>query len=198
MFKRIFWVTLALLGTMFALLSRPQATQAAWLDPDWTLVQQQATQIVQQAQALQGQAQLIQQAAAELGQLNPAWADTTSQIIALAMQVEEDAAAIAVTAEDINTRIDNSEATTLRLSDDIGLMADRIGVMADRILWTELQIGVMADRIVESEYLINSGAQQSADQVQETLAMLLASLSQSQTLTQSIVDLNATILDQVR
>ncbi len=93
-------------------------------------------------------------------------------VIDLAAQTEHDAAQ-AVTTDDINQRIDNSEATTLRLSDDIGVMADRIGEMADRILWTEGQIGVMADRIVESEYLINTGAQQSADQVQESTGQLL-------------------------
>ncbi len=116
---------------------------------------------------------------------SPAWAaEPTDVALAavqgttdLAQQSEADAAALAVTADDINTRIDNSEATTLRLSDDIGVMADRIGEMADRILWTELQIGVMADRIVESEYLINDGAQQSADQVQESQAMVLESLT---------------------
>jgi len=78
-----------------------------------------------------------------------------------------------VTADDANHRIDNSEDTTLALSDDIGEMSDDIGEMADRILWTEGQIGEMADRIVESEYLINDGAQQSADQVQETNAQML-------------------------
>jgi len=70
-----------------------------------------------------------------------------------------------VTADDINNRIDNSEDTTLSLSDDIG-------EMADRILWTEGQIGEMADRIVESEYLINTGTQQSVDQVQETITLV--------------------------
>ncbi len=91
-------------------------------------------------------------------------ASSTDAVIALASQTEQDAAQ-AVTADDINQRIDQSEATTLRLSDDIG-------EMADRILWTEEQIGIMADRIVESEYLINDGAQQSADQVQETITLV--------------------------
>lgn len=43
-----------------------------------------------------------------------------------------------------NRRTDNSEQTTRKLSDDIGVMADRIGEMADRI-------GVMADRILETQ-----------------------------------------------
>lgn len=42
----------------------------------------------------------------------------------------------------------------LRLSDDIGLMADRIGEMADRIVDTEDKIGEMADRIVATEGLL--------------------------------------------
>lgn len=44
--------------------------------------------------------------------------------------------------------LDTLTSTTLRLSDDIGLMADRIGEMSD-------DIGTMADRIVETEKLIN-------------------------------------------
>jgi uncharacterized UPF0160 family protein len=43
----------------------------------------------------------------------------------------------------------------LRLSDDIGTMADRIGEMADRIVATELQIGDMADRILETQTIQN-------------------------------------------
>lgn len=54
--------------------------------------------------------------------------------------------------DDANTRIDNSEDTTLALSDDIGEMADRIGEMADRIVYTE-------ELIVETEYLLSNTAQ---------------------------------------
>jgi hypothetical protein len=36
-----------------------------------------------------------------------------------------------------NKRINNSEQSMLKLSEDIGKMADRIGVMADRILETQ-------------------------------------------------------------
>ena len=95
----------------------------------------------------------------------------TQDIVALAAQTEEDAAQ-AVTTDDINQRIDNSEATTLRLSDDIGVMADRIGEMADRILWTEGQIGVMADRIVTSEELIADSALTLADDIQQSTPTL--------------------------
>ena len=95
----------------------------------------------------------------------------TQDMVALAAQTEEDAAQ-AVTTDDINQRIDNSEATTLRLSDDIGVMADRIGEMADRILWTEGQIGVMADRIVTSEELIADSALTLADDIQQSTPTL--------------------------
>ncbi len=54
-------------------------------------------------------------------------------------------------------------ATTLRLSDDIGIMADRIGVMADRIVYTEELIGQMADRIVHTEHLIVHDSEVIAD-----------------------------------
>ena len=43
----------------------------------------------------------------------------------------------------------------LRLSDDIGTMADRILLMSDQIIATESQIGTMADRILETQTLQN-------------------------------------------
>jgi TolA-binding protein len=48
------------------------------------------------------------------------------------------------TIKNSNDRVDSSEQTTLRLSDDIGKMADRIGGMADRI-------GEMAERILKTQ-----------------------------------------------
>jgi methyl-accepting chemotaxis protein len=56
-------------------------------------------------------------------------------------------------------------ATTLRLSDDIGVMADRIGEMADRIVYTEELIGQMADRIVHTEHLITETATKMANMI---------------------------------
>jgi hypothetical protein len=44
----------------------------------------------------------------------------------------------------------------LRLSDDIGVMADRILEMADKILVMSDNIGVMADRIVETQLIQNT------------------------------------------
>ena len=140
----------------------------------WQAVGAQATQIQQQGQQLQSLYQQIDDAAAWVQQheTDPDVLALASQMAELAAQAEQDAAQLAVTAGDINYRIDHSEGTTLRLSDDIGKMADRIGEMADRILWTELQIGVMADRIVHSEHLINDGTQQTIDQIQETLQQI--------------------------
>ncbi len=39
----------------------------------------------------------------------------------------------------------------LRLSDDIGSMADKIGEMSDRIVSSELQIGVMTDKFLDAQ-----------------------------------------------
>ena len=69
----------------------------------------------------------------------------------------------------------------LRLSDDIGTMADRIGEMADRIVATELQIGVMADRILETQSLQNVNVamtQANLLKAQENLNTLLIQLSE--------------------
>ncbi len=150
------------------------ATPSSPATPDWQSVKSQASAIQQKATEVQPAFQKIADAAAQIKQneTDPNVRSLASQIADLAAQAEQDAAQIAVTASDINYRIDHSEATTLRLSDDIGKMADRIGEMADRILWTEGQIGVMADRIVHSEHLINDGTQQTIDQIQETLKQI--------------------------
>ncbi len=124
---------------------------------NWNEIQADATLIHQQALTLEQEAFQMRQRALTIQQTetDPEVIALAGSIVELAAQVERDAAAIAVTADDINQRIDNSEVTTLALSSDIGEMADRIGEMADRILWTELQIGIMSDRIVVSEYLIS-------------------------------------------
>ncbi len=149
------------------------APVAAYADTgtDWQAVQNDAYTIRAQAQAIQQWAQSVKAMATMIqnSETDPEVVSLASQIVALAAQTEADAAAIMVTADDINYRIDHSEATTLRLSDDIGVMADRIGVMADRILWTELQIGVMADRIVESEYLISYSSLMLSAQIKDTV-----------------------------
>jgi methyl-accepting chemotaxis protein len=65
-------------------------------------------------------------------------------------------------------------ATTLRLSDDIGVMADRIGEMADRIVYTEELIGQMADRIVHTEHLITETATNMASMITDAQTHLSA------------------------
>jgi hypothetical protein len=127
---------------------------------DWTAVQTSATTIHEKALVNAAQAVEIQEAAAAI-QANESDLDVldwANQMMEMAEQMETDANAIAATADDINTRIDNSESTTLALSADILRMAGEIGVMADRILTTEGEIGVMADRIVESETLISDSS----------------------------------------
>ncbi len=51
------------------------------------------------------------------------------------------------------TTLDSSLATVLRLSDDIGLMANRILEMADKILVMADNIGLMADRIIATQVI---------------------------------------------
>ncbi len=181
MFKKLV-LTLTLALTLFAALLAPTQAQAFGLAPDWDAVQEQATLIVQQAQAATVAAQHIQAYAAQIQaqESDPAVQGLAADLIALAAQTEQDAAAVAATAEDINARIDNSEATTLRLSDDIGAMADRIGEMADRILWTEGQIGLMADRIVESEYLISDSSLALAGMIQNEADLIAGSATNIQ------------------
>ncbi len=143
---------------------------------DWNAVQADAHNIYVQAQAIHAWTQDVGVTAQQLKALStgPEMAALAEEIIQLAAQTEHDAVAIMVTAQDINERIDHSEATTLRLSDDIGVMADRIGEMADRILWTELQIGVMADRIVESEHLISDSALTLSAQIKDSADSMVA------------------------
>ncbi len=149
---------------------------------NWSAVQTDANTIYAQAQAIQTWASMTRSRAMAIAftESNPEIVGLALQIVALAAQTERDAADIMVTAQDINYRIDHSEATTLRLSDDIGVMADRIGVMADRILWTELQIGVMADRIVESEYLISYSTLTLAAQIKDTNDQMIAKTYETQ------------------
>ena len=171
MLKKIALLTSLVLALVVGAIARPVA--AASFVPStgsWDEIQAQATAIGQQAAAIESASQTIQAYAAQIqaNETNPAVNAWAADIIALASQTEQDAAAIMATADDINTRIDNSEGTTLQLSHDIGEMADRIGEMADRILWTELQIGVMADRIVESEYLISDSSLSLAQMIQNS------------------------------
>jgi len=83
-------------------------------------------------------------------------------------------------AETANTAYINA---MLRLSDDIGTMADRIGEMADRIIATELQIGLMADRILETQRIQSQNlalTQANLLKAQENFNNLLLQLTQLQ------------------
>lgn len=147
--------------TVFALvfvLSLSVTSAYAWpFGPDFDAVQDLSDTVYTNAWAVEQNSAGIISAAESIQatETDPEVVASAAQIIALATQTQQDAAAIMALADDINTRIDNSEGTTLQLAYEIGIMADRIGEMANRILWTQLQIGIMADRIVESEYLIS-------------------------------------------
>ena len=81
--------------------------------------------------------------------------------------------------ETIDPAQTNSEylMAMLRLSSDIGIMANRIGEMADRIVYTEELIGTMSDRIVTvSQALLgnNQATQTNILATQHNLSTLIA------------------------
>ena len=161
------WLTVLL---ALILLLLPRASFAWGGGPDWQQIQTDANRIHEQAVTLEDEAfqmRLMAQQARDT-ETNPDVIRDLDGIIAAARDIEQDAAAIAVTADDINYRIDHSEVTTLSLAEDIGEMANRIGEMANRILWTEGQIGIMSDRIVVSEFLISESALTLVRSIQET------------------------------
>ncbi len=87
---------------------------------------------------------------------------------------------LANTCKDLTVQIANLAATTflssldsalsamLRLSDDIGLMADRILEMADKILVMADNIGAMADRIIATQLIQSNNLKLVLDAVLET------------------------------
>ena len=68
-------------------------------------------------------------------------------------------------ADKTNERVNSSEKTTLRLSDDIGKMADRIGNMADRI-------GDMSERILETQKIQGKNLELMQESVMEAMKMM--------------------------
>lgn len=64
-------------------------------------------------------------------------------------------------------------ATILRLSDDIGVMADRIGEMADRILIMADKIGEMADRILVTQQIQSANLALTFDMILKTQENML-------------------------
>lgn len=99
----------------------------------------------------------------------------------LPAQAVETAAAVSP-----NQRIDNSEATTLRLSDDIGQMAEHIGEMADRIGQMADRIGVMADRILATQRIQSENMEASQESIRDTLR-LMAEIVESNQQTMQLV-----------
>jgi hypothetical protein len=65
-------------------------------------------------------------------------------------------------------------AAMLRLSDDIGTMADRILEMADRILLMADNIGIMADRILITQQLQNSNVRLTQESLLQTQKNMIA------------------------
>ena len=154
------WLTVLL---ALILLLLPRASFAWGGGPDWQQIQTDANRIHEQAITLEDEAfqmRLMAQQARDM-ETNPDIIRDLDGIIAAARDIEQDAAAIAVAAGDINYRIDHSEITTLSLAEDIGKMANRI-------LWTEGQIGIMSDRIVVSEFLISESVLTLVRSIQET------------------------------
>lgn len=75
------------------------------------------------------------------------------------------------------TTLQSSMAAMLRLSDDIGMMADRILEMADKILIMADNIGLMADRILATQIIQSDNLQVVVDAVlqsQQNAIMLIA------------------------
>ncbi len=86
---------------------------------------------------------------------------------------------ITLSASTGTTTLKSSLATTLRLSDDIGTMANRILEMADKILIMADNIGLMADRILTTQTIQNTNIKLVVDanlQTQTNIIKLIALL----------------------
>ncbi len=104
-------------------------------------------------------------------------------------------------------RISNGMSAMLRLSDDIGVMADRILEMSDKILVMADNIGIMADRIITTQQIQSDNLALTQSSILATQQNLLALVSvinsshylsdfESQTLTGNLLsfDISATAL----
>ena len=91
-------------------------------------------------------------------------------------------------ADKANTRVDHSEKTTLRLSDDIGVMADRIWVMADRIL-------KMADKILETQRIQSKNVALTEQNILESMKLMNKTLEQNNKLLQQMIQMNSKMMD---
>lgn len=100
-------------------------------------------------------------------------ASLTHSLVALSGQM---AALSAVTSA---TTMEASLASMLRLSDDIGVMANRILEMADKILIMADNIGLMADRILATQLIQSDNMKVLVDASMETQKNMLLLFSMS-------------------
>ena len=89
-----------------------------------------------------------------------------------------------------NTRIDNSESTTLRLSDDIWKMADRIWEMADRIWVMADRILTMADKILKTQEIQSKNLETTQSNILKTLNLIDKSISSNNQMLKALIDSN--------
>lgn len=88
----------------------------------------------------------------------------TGSVLAAELQ-RLSAQAVALSAVTWRSTLEVSLHTILRLSDDIGTMADRILEMANKILLMADQIGLMADRILATQTLQNTNVKLVVDAI---------------------------------
>ncbi|MEN8205983.1 MAG: hypothetical protein ABFS24_08220 [Pseudomonadota bacterium] len=89
--------------------------------------------------------------------------------------------------------ISSSMTAMLRLSDDIGVMADRILEMADKILVMADNIGIMADRIIQTQLIQSENLAQTQSFLLITQQNIIALASPVNTITYT-VDIDAATL----
>ena len=94
-----------------------------------------------------------------------------------------------------NTRVDHSEKTTLRLSDDIGKMADRIWKMADRIGIMANRILIMADKILKTQEIQSKNLRITQNNILKTLNMIDKSIDANNKLLASLISSNNAVVN---
>ena len=81
-----------------------------------------------------------------------------------------------------------TESTTLKLSDDIGVMADRIGDMSDRIL-------KMADKIVETQELQSDNFTKTQENILSAINAVNSQLEQNNTIIENLIQTNNKLIE---
>ncbi|WP_345969281.1 hypothetical protein WCX72_07900 [Sulfurimonas sp. HSL1-6] len=105
--------------------------------------------------------------------------DSLDSLAALALQMAQNSFRISTGLQTSGSCYERSNfelltAAMLRLSDDIGTMADRILEMADRILVMADNIGIMADRILITQQLQNANVRLTQESVLQTQNNMIA------------------------